>query len=153
MTFRILRRRRGTSMVVGTYCLLPMEGVGERFRARKNKVFVIIAVASLSHDENTKKGNQERTHGSYAVLIHSGVNVYEYKTARVQLPSAIASDSLVFGVRIQKWLLCRRKNGAGRDTNVSFIQVMGGETCLAPIRFISQLRTSSTCTLTIDRIS
>ncbi|PBK60085.1 hypothetical protein ARMSODRAFT_922531, partial [Armillaria solidipes] len=53
---------------------------------------------------------------------------------------------VLFGLRVQKWFLRRRKNGAGRDTNIGLIQVedesgqvMGrGETCLAPIRFISQ---------------
>ncbi len=127
MTFRILRRRRGSSIVVGTYCLLPMEGVGERFRAWKNNVFVTIAVAILLRDENTKKVNQERTHDSYAVLIRSGVNVYEYKTTRVQPPSpspripANSCSSWSTGSNVQKWILRRRKDGAGRDTNVGVI--------------------------------
>ncbi len=63
---------RGPIMVVGMYFLLPMDGVGERFRASKNKGAVITAVAILSHNENAEKGNQERTHDPYAVLIRPG---------------------------------------------------------------------------------
>ncbi len=53
MTFWILRRRRGPSIVVGIHSLLLMEGVGEHFKASKNKVAAIIAVAIPSHNENT----------------------------------------------------------------------------------------------------